>query len=186
MLDRAIADALIIVVDFDGTLVRLETDWQALRKDLEQFCLAEFQEKESFERLDSGLNKIRGSRGPLAYKRLLEIVSRYETEGYRGRKINYVVDALIRLQRPQKIAIFSSNCRKTIERIIPELGLEIDYIVAKEDTESPKPDGEGLRKILRHYAVKPEQAIFVGDNALDLLAGKSAAVRTILWNDASA
>lgn len=183
MLVDEMANALIVIVDFDGTIIYLETDWQSLRNELKDYCAKELHIKESFESLDTGLFRIKHQFGSKVFEKLLEKVSFYEMQGYKGGKIDEVIQPLLLLPKEKKIAIFSSNCKKTIESIIPELGLNISYIVAKEDVNEHKPSGEGIRKILGYFSAKPKEAIFVGDSDLDLKAGQEAGVKTLLWRN---
>lgn len=178
------AEKSIIIVDFDGTIVHLETDWQSLRNNLEGYCFEKFNVRQSFTRLDEGLFSIRRRLGDLVFADLLEIVSSYEIQGYRGRIIDRVVHALRSTSNSKKLAVFTRNCRKTIETIIPELGLSISYIVAKDDVKEPKPSGEGLKKILDYFNSTPAEAIFLGDSETDIQAGKAAGIRTLFWRDA--
>ena len=181
MLTEEIAKASIVAVDFDGTLVYLETDWQALRAELRAYCRNELKIDESFESLDLGLFRVKRQRGEVIFKSLLEIVSRFELEGYKGNNIDAVIQPLLSLPADKRIAVFSGNCRKTIESIVPCLGLKVSCIVAKDDVNEPKPSGEGLKRILDYLATGPEEAVFIGDSEQDLKAGLDAGVRTLLW-----
>lgn len=183
MLSEEIARASIIIVDFDGTLVYLETDWQSLRTELRDYCRNEFKIDESFESLDIGLFRVKRQLGDFIFKELLEIVSRFELEGYKGNNIDAVIHPLLSLSGNKKIAIFSGNCRKTIESIIPDLGLNVSCVVAKDDVNEPKPSGEGLKKILDCLAAGPEEALFIGDSDQDIKAGLDAGVKTLLWKN---
>ncbi len=53
-----------------------------------------------------------------------------------------------------------------------------DTIVASEHIENPKPDPEAIYKALEELGSSPDEAIMVGDNGSDILAGKNAGVRT--------
>lgn len=173
----------VIIIDFDGTLIVLEVEWDSLRKDLKDICEKELNINESFQNIDESLFKIKKRFGDRYFDRLLERITFYEIQGYKGKKVHQVINFLDSLSKDKKLAIFSSNCRKTIERVIPDLGLKIDYIVAKEDVSNPKPSGEGIKKILKHFNVKPVDAIFIGDSKNDILAGKDAEIKTKLWKE---
>lgn len=55
----------------------------------------------------------------------------------------------------------------------------IAYIVSSEDVEHQKPNPEGIKKILKHFKVKNENAIIIGDTEADIQAGKNAGIVTI-------
>jgi pyrophosphatase PpaX len=54
-----------------------------------------------------------------------------------------------------------------------------DVIVANDHVEKPKPDPESLYKALEALGSRPEEAIMVGDNKHDILAGKNAGMKTV-------
>lgn len=49
-----------------------------------------------------------------------------------------------------------------------------DMVVSTEDVKRPKPDPEGVHKILGKLSVAPESALLVGDAAADILCAKAA------------
>jgi pyrophosphatase PpaX len=53
-----------------------------------------------------------------------------------------------------------------------------DTIVALDHVEHPKPNPEPIFKALSQLGSKPEEAIMVGDNYHDILAGKNAGTKT--------
>ncbi|WP_442596204.1 pyrophosphatase PpaX [Neobacillus sp. D3-1R] len=53
-----------------------------------------------------------------------------------------------------------------------------DVIVALDHVEKAKPDPEPIFKALEQLGSKPEEAIMVGDNHHDILAGKNAGTKT--------
>jgi phosphoglycolate phosphatase-like HAD superfamily hydrolase len=59
-----------------------------------------------------------------------------------------------------------------------------DYIVTGNDVVKHKPSAEGLRKIMRHFTLKPENMLMVGDSAVDLEAAHEAdiEVATVVWD----
>ena len=63
----------------------------------------------------------------------------------------------------------------------------ISQVVALEDTSRPKPQPDCLLRGLELLAVKPGQAVYVGDSWYDVLTGKNAGVATagVTWGIAS-
>jgi pyrophosphatase PpaX len=63
----------------------------------------------------------------------------------------------------------------------------ISHVVALEDTSRPKPYPDCLLRGLELLAVKPGQAVYVGDSWYDILTGKNAGVATagVTWGIAS-
>lgn len=54
-----------------------------------------------------------------------------------------------------------------------------DTIVAFEHIEKPKPDPQALFKALDALGSDPNEALMIGDNGSDILAGKNAGVQTV-------
>ena len=51
---------------------------------------------------------------------------------------------------------------------------DIDMFVTKNDVQKPKPDPEGVHKILAAFNFSPDQAAMVGDTEADIGASKNA------------
>ena len=69
---------------------------------------------------------------------------------------------------------------------ITEAGLELgrfDVVVTEDDVRAPKPDPEGVLAAVRALGVAPGAAVYVGDSAGDLRAGRAAGTRVAaaLW-----
>ncbi|WP_338471818.1 pyrophosphatase PpaX [Niallia sp. XMNu-256] len=54
-----------------------------------------------------------------------------------------------------------------------------DVLIAYDHIENPKPDPESLYKALDVLGSRPDEAIMIGDNGSDILAGKNAGMITI-------
>ncbi len=54
-----------------------------------------------------------------------------------------------------------------------------DYIITGDDVIKPKPDPEGINKVLSFFNIKNDDAIFIGDSDADILAGKKANIYTV-------
>jgi pyrophosphatase PpaX len=59
-----------------------------------------------------------------------------------------------------------------------------DVIVAIDHVTNPKPHPEPIEKALQQLNAKPEEALMVGDNHHDILAGKNAGTKTagVAWS----
>lgn len=60
-----------------------------------------------------------------------------------------------------------------------------DALICGEDVQHPKPDPEGILKLISEQGFTPEQTIVVGDAASDVEAGKSAGAHTawLCWSE---
>lgn len=175
--------ARVIIFDFDGTIVYLETEWEHLRAKLHHFCLGKFDLNNPFKPLDAGLKTIKHL-NENAFKEAIDIVAAYEIGGYKGKVNNNVLDFIKKEMSPsQKLAVFSSNTRRAIKTILTRLTIYPDAIVGKEDIlDNPKPSESGLLRILKHFNVKSDEALFIGNSQMDLEAGCRSGVKTFLWS----
>jgi pyrophosphatase PpaX len=66
---------------------------------------------------------------------------------------------------------------------LTKLDSYFDVIVALDDVEKAKPDPEPIFKALKQLDSTPEEAIMVGDNHHDILAGRNAGTKTagVAW-----
>jgi len=89
---------------------------------------------------------------------------------------------------PQRIKrAISTNRSYTIGDVLRIHGLEgeFDLVVSALDVKNPKPDPESILKILRHFAIAPSQALFVGDSEVDQEAAQGVGVPFIAYKNRS-
>jgi HAD superfamily hydrolase (TIGR01509 family) len=89
---------------------------------------------------------------------------------------------------PQQIKkAISTNRSYTIGDVLRTHGLEgeFDLVVSALDVKNPKPDPESALKILRHFAITPSEALFVGDSETDQRAAQGAQVPFIAYKNRS-
>lgn len=80
-----------------------------------------------------------------------------------------------------KLAIVTGKSQRSLDISLKQLGMEnqFDYKISGDDVSEPKPDPEGILKILSHFEQKKHHAIFLGDSDADIQAGLRAEVLTI-------
>lgn len=83
---------------------------------------------------------------------------------------------LARLSKLAELAIFTGRTRKELDYTLDARGVRKFFhdIITVEDVTRPKPDPEGLLKILKSR--DPEGAVYVGDSVDDALASQSAKI----------
>jgi phosphoglycolate phosphatase len=86
-------------------------------------------------------------------------------------------EVLIRLRTRYRTAI-ATNRGKSLPLVLRNLGLDglFDLTVSAYDVTRPKPDPECLVKILTHFRLEPEAALYIGDAALDQEVAAAAGV----------
>jgi len=89
----------------------------------------------------------------------------------------YLKEFLEYLRPTYKTAI-ATNRSDTMPAVLKDHGLEgcFDLVVTCLDVEHPKPDPESLIKILHHFGLSPEEAIYIGDSQIDEMTAHAAGV----------
>ncbi|MBW2569317.1 MAG: HAD-IA family hydrolase [Deltaproteobacteria bacterium] len=102
-------------------------------------------------------------------------------------EIESYLKPLLKKLRPKYRTAVATNRTDTMKRVIIEHTLEgcFDIVVTALDVKRPKPHPDELLKILEHFQIEPQQAIYVGDSELDVIAAKSAGIPIIAYNNKS-
>lgn len=145
--------AKLLIFDLDGTLFNLAIDWDSVKRNV----AASSVDATSF---------LRG----------------IELQGVaNGSGTSFDLDRFKMLVRHYPTAIVSRNFRETIHQAVQKIGLlDTLYIVGKEDVAKQKPDSEGVRRVLDHFACESGDAIFIGDTYHDIEAAHAAGVFSVI------
>ena len=92
------------------------------------------------------------------------------------------VGTLDQLKEHTSLAI-CTNRATSMDMIIEDFGLTgyFKYVMTASQVTHPKPHPEPLLKVLDFFAVKPEEALFVGDGEVDMQSANSAGVPFISY-----
>jgi len=92
----------------------------------------------------------------------------------------YLKEFLEYLRPTYKTAI-ATNRSDTMPDVLKDHGLEgyFDLVVTCLDVKHPKPHPESLIKILDHFGLSPEEAIYIGDSQIDEMTANAAGVPLI-------
>ena len=84
-------------------------------------------------------------------------------------------------KKKYKMAVATNRPTKYSLLILKQLRIRkyFDYVLCADKLKKGKPHPEILRKILKKFALKPAQALYVGDMIIDLQAGARARVKTV-------
>lgn len=92
------------------------------------------------------------------------------------------INALAALKGMTSLAI-CTNRATSMDMIIEDFGLTgyFECVMTAAQVANPKPHPEPLLKILKHFSIAPEDALFIGDGEVDMLAANSAGVPFISY-----
>ncbi len=93
-----------------------------------------------------------------------------------------LVETLQRLKREYSLAV-CTNRASSMDMIIEDFGLQgfFTCVMTAARVTNPKPHPEPLLKVLDHYGLQPEEALFVGDSEVDMLAARGAGVPFVAY-----
>jgi phosphoglycolate phosphatase len=87
--------------------------------------------------------------------------------------------------RPPMLTAVSTNRSTTMSRVVDIFGLDrwFDIIVCALDVNNPKPDPEGVFKILEILGVEKDRAIYIGDSVVDEIVAYRAGIPLIAYKN---
>ncbi len=155
------------IFDLDGTLIELNLDFDNIRRALgigDRYIL------EAILKLDKDTRRQK-----------LEILKEFEIRAALTAKLMPYAREALRLldDLGLKKGIVTRNCRESVEIVIDRFGLELDFVITREDAK-PKPSPEPVLLALKLARSKPERSIVIGDYKFDLIAGRRAGTKTAL------
>ncbi|MGA2783366.1 MAG: HAD family hydrolase [Candidatus Bathyarchaeia archaeon] len=179
-----------VILDMDGTITRFNIDYLGARRlvlaELDKLKLktADMTERSSIYLLLKQLKpqldlETYGRLRKLFYSRLeeMEIKAAQEVVLYPG-----VLDTMNKLKGLElRIGLVTNNGRKGTNLTLKRLGLKLffDAIVTRDDCEEMKPDPGPVRKVLEELKVGADEAIFVGDGVMDIMAAREAGLSSV-------
>ena len=162
------------IFDLDGTLTRPNHDFMAIRRSLGV-------------PLNQGiLEYIAGqpeSLGALLSERLEVIEQQVAEEA----ELTPGAGALLTLlsDRGYRLGILTRNSRECVDITLERTGMnryfEAGDIITRDDAR-PKPDPDGIEKLLSRWEASKALSAIVGDYLFDLLAGRNAGITTVHYN----
>ena len=93
-----------------------------------------------------------------------------------------LVETLERLKGSVSLAV-CTNRATSMEMIIEDFGLTgyFSCVMTAGQVANPKPHPEPLLKVLDHYGIQPDEALFIGDGEVDMLAARDAGVPFVAY-----
>ncbi|MEM3383633.1 MAG: HAD family hydrolase [Nitrososphaerales archaeon] len=179
-----------VIFDLDGTLVKFTLDFVKARKE----AIVEIKRKgikidDLSEKLSiySMLKMIKESTDEKTFsdleKSLWAILEKIELKAANETEIQPdTIQTLTKIKKlGLKMAIVTNNGSKATSIVTKRFGLNnfFDVIITREDSSELKPDGGSIEKAMEILGINSNEAIYVGDGIIDILAAKKANVVSI-------
>jgi phosphoglycolate phosphatase len=182
-----------VFFDFDGTVFKLATDWEEIRRRLKKI-FRRYGLESDFKPLFGEINRLLedlSNKGVIRSKitkiekKIDQLIAEEEGRGIKeGELIEGVVDIFTTLKKKKMIiAILSRNSRKVVKRVIECFNLpQPDIIIGREDTglKNLKPHPLAGMMALKQLGLKKEAVLFVGDSLNDWEFSQNFGVKAVL------
>lgn len=165
------------IVDLDGTLIRLQADWQQIKREIAKTLSRN--NLEGVDRMDHNLERLR-AQNLNAYNDLLETISVLECQNLALAPVNLKLLDRLKMMPSDSIAIFSANCRQTLIKAFNETELRAikqPMMIGKQDVTMGKPSSEGILKILAEKGWSRSDVTMIGDTDNDEIPASSEGIR---------
>jgi len=173
-----------VIFDLDGTLQSLEIDFDALRRALESFftdlgvILAKGALLEAVESAIGELAKKGLSPGKFTtiQNQASDIMDKSELVSFPKVRTLPGVKAMLHSvsNKGYGMSVLSRACRSYVDISLKRIGIPFDAVFSRGDVKRPKPDPEGVLRLLKIMKCGPEECCIVGDHPFDIIAGKRA------------
>ena len=158
------------VFDLDGTLTVAAHDFDAIRRELGL---------EPAEPILEQLARLPRDEASARYAQLDEIEWRIAGAAHPAPGALALLQVLS--SGGMRLGIVTRNSHRNALRTLQSCGLEAFFkpccIIGREAA-TPKPDPDGVQRLLSHWGVPPDRAVVVGDHRFDLLAGRAVGTAT--------
>ena len=173
-----------LIFDLDDTVLKLHIDWSDFRPAFWQLVGGIDKELAAAvpnqPKMGNVLySKVVKKHGELARQKLLKFCEQYEKEYFQSFTPNQQLVHFIKQQAGDyDLYIWTSNNRKTVDRVLQELGIDrlFKKIVAKEDVNLLKPELDGFTLIFDPETQRKKDYLMIGDNFLDEGAAENARI----------
>ena len=179
-----------VIFDYDGTLVHLNIDFEALRREVERSLIGygvnptRLHGPYILEMINEGaalISRVNPSEGKTFHDEAHRLVQDHELKAAKhGEMLPGVMNTLMQLTEQRiKVGIITRNCKKAVQLGFPHIARYCDVFIPRDDVTRVKPHPDHLAAALKKLAVtNPNDSLMVGDHVLDIKAGRDMTMKT--------
>ena len=180
-----------IIFDMDGTLTRTnQLIYESFNHIAEHYIKKRFSPKEIIAFFGPPEEEaIEAMIGPGHLDEAMPEYYRYYTHHHNELASLYPgIEELLKFVKSRGIlvALFTGKGRRTTEITLAKFGIAsyFDAIMTGDDVDHHKPSGDGIRKIMDKFSLRPDEVLMVGDAVADIKAARECGVEiaAVVWD----
>ncbi|MEM3566260.1 MAG: HAD family hydrolase [Candidatus Bathyarchaeia archaeon] len=177
-----------VVFDLDGTIVKFNIDFKAVRADVRSLLIKEgvpasvLSINESIFEMLKKMEIFMKNNGKPANKieevrkKALAIAEKYELEAAKTTSLQPGIKEILKTLKNMglKIGICTVNSQKSVDHILKKFGINefFDTVTPRDVVKNVKPNTEHLENTLKALGIDPKEALVVGDSPADMKCAK--------------
>jgi len=178
-----------IIFDFDGTLAKLNIDFNQMREAVGRLILSyginrdELHTDYVLEMINAAaaiLNQISPQKADTFTYEANTIIENIEIEAANNGELFDQTRELLVFLKSQEIScgIITRNCAKAIEILFPDILSYCPVVVCRDKVKNVKPHPDHLTTALKKLGSSAENTLMIGDHPLDIKTGRDAGTKT--------
>jgi len=178
-----------IIFDFDGTLAKLNIDFNQMREAVVKLILSydinrdELHTGFVLEMIDQAmeiLNQLSPKKADTFNDEANTIIENIEIEAAsKGELFDRTKELLTSLQSKEiSCGIITRNCSKAVKIIFPDISTYCPVVICRDDVNKVKPHPEHIRLALTKLCSSTESTLMIGDHPIDIKTGRNAGTLT--------
>ena len=178
-----------VIFDFDGTLARLNIDFEQMRRDVASLidrCGVDsrvLQNRfvlEMIGEVQTLLGNHSEDRAASFSREAFRIIEDIEVDAAQSGALFDGTRGLLKGLRESSLqtGIITRNCEKAVRTVFPDIRDYCPVVVCRNDVRRVKPHPEQINLALSRLSAKPSRCVMIGDHPIDVETGKNAGTRT--------
>ena len=178
-----------IIFDFDGTLAKLNIDFNEMRKAVEDLILSygieicELPKSHILEMIkivQIAIHERSPKKSLNFYREANGIIENIEMKAAARGELFDDAKELLDVLKKQKISygIITRNCARAVKIVFPDISHYCPAVVCRDDVKNVKPDPEHILTALTKLNSLSENTLMTGDHPLDIETGRNAGCLT--------